>query len=68
MALLISVFIVIGIMDVKTILKGKSQKTYIIYFSLLLLGFTINMLIVLDKAPMNNPITIIEKVIKIFIH
>lgn len=65
--LLIIIFLIIGLFELKTILKGKSRKTYIIYFSLLLIGFTINLLLVLDKAPINNPIKIIEKVVKFFI-
>lgn len=60
-------FLVIGLFDVKTILKEKNKKTYRIYFSLLLVGFTINLLLVLDKAPVNNPIKIIEKLVKFFI-
>jgi hypothetical protein len=65
--LFIIVFLIIGLFELKTILKGKSRKTYIIYFSLLLIGFAINLLLVLDKAPVNNPIKIIEKVVKFFI-
>jgi len=65
--LLIIIFLIICLFELKTILKGKSRKTYIIYFSLLLIGFTINLLLVLDKAPINNPIKIIEKVVNFFI-
>ena len=65
--LLIFAFIIIGLFDIKTILKEKSKKTYIIYFALFLMGFTIHLLLVIDKAPANNPIKIIEKLVKFFV-
>ncbi len=67
MLLLIFALIIIIFIDTKTILKGQSKKTYIIYFFLISLGFIINGFLVLDRAPKTNPITIIEKIVEIFI-
>ncbi len=59
-------FILLGIFDRKTILKGKRKKTYVLYFSLLVMGFIIQLLLVIGKAPI-SPAIIIEKIVRLFI-
>lgn len=64
--LLIISFILLGIFDIKTVLKGKRKKTYVLYFSLLMIGFIIQLLLVIDKVPI-SPTIIIEKIVRLFI-
>lgn len=59
-------FILLGIFDMKTVLKGKGKKTYVLYFSLLVIGFIIQLLLVIDKVPI-SPAIIIEKIVRLFI-
>ncbi|MCR1899758.1 hypothetical protein NSA47_12295 [Irregularibacter muris] len=64
--LLIGAFIIIGIFDYNMILKQERKKTFIIYFSLLILGFVLNLLLLLNKAPL-SPVIIIEKIVNFFV-
>ena len=59
-------FILLGIFDMNTVLKGKGKKTYVLYFSLLVIGFTIQLFLVIDKVPI-SPAIIIEKIVRLFI-
>lgn len=60
----IAAFLSIILLDIPTLLKtNKRKKTAIIYFALILVGFTISFLLVLDKAP-TSPSVLIEDIIK----
>lgn len=57
-------FLIIILLDIPTLLKtNQRKKTAIIYFVLISVGFTISLLLVLDKAP-TSPSILIEDIIK----
>ncbi|WHH61156.1 hypothetical protein [Petroclostridium sp. X23] len=63
----IAVFLIIILIDIGVLLKTNHKiKTMIVYFSLILVGFTISILQVVDKAP-QSPSIIIEKIVKLII-
>ncbi len=65
--LLIVAFIVVAIIDSRTIINKKLEsKTLFIYSFLLVVGFTINLLVVIDKAP-TSPAVLIESLIKLIL-
>jgi hypothetical protein len=60
----IAVFLTIILIDIGALLKTNHKiKTMIVYFSLIIVGFTISILQVIGKAP-KNPSIIIEKIVK----
>ncbi len=60
---LIIAFVLIIIIDYYSILRSKARKLYIVYFLLLSIGFVINLLLIMDKAPI-SPAVIIERMVK----
>lgn len=64
---LIAFFLIIILIDLRGLLKTDQKvKTIIVYFSLIITGFIISLLQIIDKAPV-SPAVIIENMIKSFL-
>jgi len=61
----IAIYCIILLFDIPSIVKKESQKTLIVYLVVIGMGFTINILQIKNKLPINmSPSKIIEKVVR----
>jgi len=61
---LIALFIVVILIDARSLMNtNKKKKSIFLYFSLISIGFTMSVLQVIDKAP-PSPAVFIEKIVR----
>ncbi|MBS4539332.1 hypothetical protein GOQ27_12725 [Clostridium sp. D2Q-11] len=65
---LIVIFLILIIIDIPYILKKKSANRILIVYSLLMIvGFTMSLLQIIDKIP-KSPVVLIEKIVTAIIY
>ncbi|MBS4534757.1 hypothetical protein GOQ29_03905 [Clostridium sp. D2Q-14] len=65
--LLIVIFFIVIAIDMPYIKKKSSKRIFTIYFSLIVIGFIMSLLQIIDKAP-ESPVVLIEKIVRYIVY